>query len=87
MGILLEKFKTLSKRNRGVFEKCKFYGEILTEHIPDFYSRLDIFVLASRDETFGVCYCGGNGKRITSYSNRLRGTEGNRLPGITGNIS
>jgi glycosyltransferase involved in cell wall biosynthesis len=52
-GILLEKFKTLSKES-GVFEKCKFYGEILTEHIPDFYSRLDIFVLASRDETFGV---------------------------------
>ena len=52
-GILLEKFKTLSKES-GVFEKCKFYGEILTEHIPDFYSRLDIFVLSSRDETFGV---------------------------------
>ena len=52
-GILLEKFKTLSKES-GVFEKCKFYGEISTEHIPDFYSRLDIFVLASRDETFGV---------------------------------
>jgi glycosyltransferase involved in cell wall biosynthesis len=52
-GILLEKFKTLSKES-GVFEKCKFYGEILTEDISGFYSRLDVFVLASRDETFGV---------------------------------
>jgi glycosyltransferase involved in cell wall biosynthesis len=52
-GILLEKFKTLSKES-GVFEKCKFYGEILAEDISGFYSRLDVFVLASRDETFGV---------------------------------
>jgi L-malate glycosyltransferase len=52
-GILLEKFKKLAKES-GVFEKCKFYGEILTEDIPGFYSRLDVFVLASRDETFGV---------------------------------
>jgi len=52
-GILLEKFKTLSKE-LGIFEKCKFYGEILTEDISGFYSRLDVFVLASRDETFGV---------------------------------
>ena len=52
-GIYLDKFKTLSKE-LGVYEKCKFYGEILTEDIPGFYSHLDVFVLASRDETFGV---------------------------------
>lgn len=52
-GIYLEKFKALSKES-GVYEKCKFYGEILTEDLSGFYSCLDIFVLASRDETFGV---------------------------------
>jgi L-malate glycosyltransferase len=52
-GIYLETFKLLAKE-LGVYEKCKFYGEILTEDISGFYSRLDVFVLASRDETFGV---------------------------------
>jgi len=52
-GIYLEKFKALSKELH-VYEKFKFYGEILTEEISDFYSSLDLFVLASRDETFGV---------------------------------
>ena len=52
-GKYLEKFKTLAK-DLGVFEKCRFYGEILTDDISAFYSRLDLFVLASRDETFGV---------------------------------
>jgi glycosyltransferase involved in cell wall biosynthesis len=52
-GILLDKFKNLSIE-LGVYEKCKFYGEILAEEIPVFYSVLDAFVLASRDETFGV---------------------------------
>jgi len=52
-GVLLEKFKMLS-HELNVYEKCKFYGEILTENISGFYSRLDAFVLASRDETFGV---------------------------------
>jgi glycosyltransferase involved in cell wall biosynthesis len=52
-GIYLDKFKKLSK-DLGVFEKCKFYGEILPADINGFYSALDFYVLASRDETFGV---------------------------------
>jgi glycosyltransferase involved in cell wall biosynthesis len=52
-GVLLEKFKKISK-DLGVYEKCRFYGEISSENIIDFYSMLDLFVLASRDETFGV---------------------------------
>jgi glycosyltransferase involved in cell wall biosynthesis len=35
-------------------EKCKFYGEIPRNKIADFYSNLDLFVLPSRYETFGV---------------------------------
>jgi glycosyltransferase involved in cell wall biosynthesis len=52
-GILLDKFKKMSE-DLGVAEKCKFYGEIAPADIISFYSGLDIFVLASRDETFGV---------------------------------
>ncbi len=52
-GIYLETFRQLSKE-LGVFEKCRFYGEVPPEAILSFYSALDIFVLASRDETFGV---------------------------------
>jgi len=52
-GIYLETFKKMSVE-LGIREKCKFYGEILPSEINNFYSGLDIYVLASRDETFGV---------------------------------
>lgn len=52
-GALLDKFKQLAK-DLGVYEKCIFYGEIAPEEVNNFYSALDVFVLASRDETFGV---------------------------------
>lgn len=52
-GIYLNKFKELAKE-LGVCSKCKFYGEISTDEILKFYSSLDVFILASRDETFGV---------------------------------
>ncbi len=52
-GIHREKFIQLA-REKGVYDKCIFYGEILAEDVPQFYSRLDTFVLASRDETFGI---------------------------------
>jgi glycosyltransferase involved in cell wall biosynthesis len=52
-GIHLEKFKQLA-RDLGVYENCIFYGEIAPEQINNFYSAIDVFVLSSRDETFGV---------------------------------
>jgi L-malate glycosyltransferase len=52
-GTLLDKFKDLA-RDLGIYEKCRFYGEIPAENVPSFFSKLDIFILASRDETFGV---------------------------------
>ena len=52
-GKYLEKYKTLAKE-LGVFEKCIFYGEIPPSDIINFYLDLDFYVLASRDETFGV---------------------------------
>jgi glycosyltransferase involved in cell wall biosynthesis len=52
-GRLLEKFKAMA-REAGVYEHFSFYGDVPAERTPEFYSRLDAFVLASRDETFGV---------------------------------
>jgi len=52
-GILLDNFKKMAKAF-GIDANCKFYGEISRNEIADFYSRLDLFVLPSRYETFGI---------------------------------
>jgi glycosyltransferase involved in cell wall biosynthesis len=52
-GKLLSTFKDMAKE-LDVAGKCVFYGEIKPESIQDFYSKLDFFILPSRDETFGV---------------------------------
>ena len=52
-GKYLSTFKDLAKELDAA-GKCLFYGEIKPESINDFYSKLDFYVLPSRDETFGV---------------------------------
>jgi len=52
-GKYLNTFRNLAKELE-VQKKCVFYGEIKPEAIFDFYSKLDFYVLPSRDETFGV---------------------------------
>jgi glycosyltransferase involved in cell wall biosynthesis len=52
-GQLLGHFKKMAK-DLNIEDRCKFYGELQPSEIPEFYSSVDIFVLASRDETFGV---------------------------------
>jgi len=52
-GKFLTKFKDMAKE-LDPEGKCIFYGEIKPEAILDFYSKLDFYVLPSRDETFGV---------------------------------
>lgn len=52
-GKLLEYYNKTAG-DLGVSDKCRFYGEILPERRPEFYSRLDFFILPSRKETFGV---------------------------------
>jgi glycosyltransferase involved in cell wall biosynthesis len=78
-GILLEQYKQLA-RELDVYEKCSFYGELAPSEIIDFYSYLDIYVLASRDETFGVVVveamaiatkCGGPEEIITEETGLL----------------
>jgi glycosyltransferase involved in cell wall biosynthesis len=52
-GSLIPHFKENAKE-LGIETNCKFYGEIPRDKIPEFYSCLDMFVLASRYETFGI---------------------------------
>jgi L-malate glycosyltransferase len=52
-GQLLETFKKQAV-DSGIYDKCRFYGEVSKSDLQKFYSELDTFVLASRDETFGV---------------------------------
>lgn len=52
-GKLLGHFKKMAKELK-VEDRCKFYGEIQPAEVLRFYSSIDLFVLASRDETFGV---------------------------------
>ncbi len=52
-GSLSDAYKAMS-RKLGIDGLCKFYGEIPRTDISDFYSKLDLFVLPSRYETFGI---------------------------------
>lgn len=52
-GKYLDEYKELAK-NLGIDEKVTFYGEITSDKKSDFYSKLDIYVMASHRETFGV---------------------------------
>lgn len=52
-GILLQKFKTLAIE-AGIADNALFLGNIEPQEIERFYSSIDLFVLPSRYETFGV---------------------------------
>ncbi len=52
-GILLDDFKKMAA-DLDIDSNCKFYGEISRNDIANFYSKLDLFVLPSRYETFGI---------------------------------
>lgn len=80
-GTLMEKFINQAKE-KGIFEKCRFYGNVPPVDLQKFYARLDTFILASRDETFGVVLveamacgipviatdCGGPKEIMTDYT-------------------
>ncbi|MGC1389428.1 MAG: glycosyltransferase [Bacteroidales bacterium] len=52
-GILIDNFKRMAA-DLNIASKCKFYGEISRNEIAEFYSKLNLFVLPSRYETFGI---------------------------------
>lgn len=52
-GNLTEHFREMANE-LGIEANCKFYGELSRKEIVEFYSYLDLFVLPSRYETFGI---------------------------------
>ncbi len=52
-GKYLEYYKNLSE-DLGISQKCCFCGNISQPDIPNFYSDLSVFILASKYETFGI---------------------------------
>lgn len=52
-GTLKDSYHQMSEEI-GISGNCRFYGEIPPEKVTDFYSKLNIFVLSSRYETFGI---------------------------------
>jgi L-malate glycosyltransferase len=73
-GTLLPTFKKLAA-DLGIEDKCNFYGEILQADLVKFYSKLDLFVLASRDETFGVVIVEAMASGLPVIATRCGGPE------------
>lgn len=73
-GSMLEDYTRMSEE-LGIGSNCRFYGEILPEKINDFYSRLNIFVLPSRYETFGIVLIEALASGIPVIATRCGGPE------------
>jgi len=52
-GKMIPWYNDLAKEN-GIAEYCTFYGGVSPNEVPKFMERLDIFVCASRVESFGI---------------------------------
>ena len=73
-GKHLDTFKRMSVE-LGIASKCIFYGEIKPENITAFYSKLDIYVLPSREETFGVVVAEAMASGLPVIATRCGGPE------------
>jgi glycosyltransferase involved in cell wall biosynthesis len=73
-GVLLESYKEMAL-NLQLMNNCKFYGEISRSKIREFYSHLDIFVMTSRYETFGIVLIEAMACGIPVISTRCGGPE------------
>jgi glycosyltransferase involved in cell wall biosynthesis len=73
-GKLLDFYLKMAK-DYGIETNCKFYGEIARDEIADFYAGLDVFVLPSRYETFGVVLIEAMACGIPVIATRCGGPE------------
>ncbi len=73
-GRMLEDYIRMSEE-LGIGSICRFYGEIVPEKINDFYSKLNIFVLPSRYETFGIVLIEAMASGIPVIATKCGGPE------------
>lgn len=73
-GSLIDDFKR-SADELGIGMNCKFYGEIPRDKITEFYSGIDLFVLPSRYETFGIVLIEAMSCGIPVIATRCGGPE------------
>jgi glycosyltransferase involved in cell wall biosynthesis len=52
-GSLIDQYKKMT-RDLGINDYCIFYGKMKSHDLPKFYASLNLFILASRYETFGI---------------------------------
>jgi glycosyltransferase involved in cell wall biosynthesis len=78
-GILLDSYKKTA-RKLGIESCCVFYGEILRSNIRAFYAGLDIFVLPSRYETFGMVLVEAMASGIPVISTKCGGPQDIVIP-------
>ena len=73
-GKLIEYYKNLASQ-LSILERCIFYGTINPEKTPNFFSKLDLFVLPSDYETFGVVIIEAMAIGIPVIATRCGGPE------------
>jgi glycosyltransferase involved in cell wall biosynthesis len=73
-GINIAHYREMAE-NLGISGKCNFIGEVPVNEIPGFYSGLNLFVLPSRYETFGIVLVEAMASGLPVISTRCGGPE------------
>jgi L-malate glycosyltransferase len=73
-GINFELYRTMAAE-LGIAGRCEFTGEVAVNEIPCFYSGINLFVLPSRYETFGIVLVEAMASGLPVISTRCGGPE------------
>lgn len=73
-GDSLPELRSLAEKS-GCAERISFAGEILRKDVPDFFHKIDCFVLPSRMETFGVVLIEAMASGLPVVATRCGGPE------------